>query len=61
MMKEHVTQFNTWLTDVFGQHWSFVAQRNKIYQALNTQIILVRIHSLLVLFFSWDLLTVRKI
>ena len=53
-----------WLTDVFlivfVQQQRFMAQRNKIYQALNTHIILVsRIDSLLVLVFSWDL-TITK-
>ncbi len=38
-----------------------MAQRDKIYQALETQTILASgITSLLVLVFLWDLLTVRK-
>lgn len=54
-----------WLNDVFlisfGQHWSFMAQRNKIYQALGTQTILInRVSLLLVLVFPWDLLSQKK-
>ncbi len=39
-----------------------MTQRNKIYQGLDTHTILVsRIQSLLVLAFSWDLLTIKKL
>ncbi len=39
-----------------------MAQRNKLYQTLDTQTIFgININSLLVLAFSWDSLTMRKI
>ncbi len=39
-----------------------MAQRNKLYQALATQTLLVnKINSLLLFIFSFDLMTVRKI
>ncbi len=55
VMKEHCA--TVWLIDVFlillGQLWRSMAQRNKIYQALDTQMIpLSRINSLLVLICS---------
>ncbi len=60
VMKQHVM----WLTEfliIFGQQWSSMAQRNKEYQALDTQTILVsRISSLLVLAFSRDSSTTGK-
>lgn len=41
IMNEHVAQWNSWLIDVFliffGQHSSFLARMNKVYQTLSTQ------------------------
>lgn len=51
IMKKHVTQYN-----------GAMAQSIKLYLALGTWTILVsEINVLLVLGFSWDLLTIRKI
>lgn len=48
-----------WLTDVllivFGQQWRSIAQGTKLYLALASQIILVRINSLLVLIYVRNL------
>ncbi len=51
------------LTDEYltGQQWSSVAQRSKMHQVLNTQAKVVsRMNSVLVFYFSWDLLTFKK-
>lgn len=45
---------------VFGQHWKSIAQWNKLHQALAMQTVLLNRISL-VLVFSLDLLSVRKI
>lgn len=44
----------------FGQQWTSVVQRYKIYHALNKQYFVSRISSLFVLVFSWGLFTIRK-
>lgn len=46
---------NAFLID-FGQQWTSVAQRNKLYQALDTQTV---INSMLVSVFSLDLLSIK--
>ncbi len=67
VMKKHVTTWNgvahlCVFNVFFGQQWRLIAQSNKLFQALATQEILAsRIHLLLVLVFSWDLLTMTKI
>lgn len=53
-MKAHVTQCSMGLTDgfliIFEQQWSSMGQRNVLYQALTTQIILVGENSSLLVF-----------
>lgn len=60
MMK--VTRRTLWFTDAFviafGQQWKSIPQRNKLYQALTTQLIL-RASQLLVLVYK-DLLMINK-
>ena len=58
ILKGHVTQYKS----VLRHQCSSMSQTNKVYQDLNTHVILVsRIYTLLVWVFSWiDLLTVNK-
>lgn len=63
-MKEHPAQsVQQWVIDVFLivlQQWSSMAQR--IYQAVDTDPVLGSgTYSLLIWFFSWDLLTIGSL
>lgn len=65
LMKEHVTWWDSFTVYVFIIFWTptelYGTEEKAIYQAVDTKIILViRIHLLLVLLFSWDVLTIKK-